>query len=325
MVGIHTERTFFNKTDRPKREYRNVSDILQLSLFGEPEKIKPYKEVDLQTKVRRAIRLLQSVADGYDGEIEVAYSGGKDSDVCLELAKMAGIRYRAIYKNTTIDPAGTIRHAEQAGAEIIRPERPFFKLIEEMGFPNHQQRFCCRFLKEYKVLDKAIMGIRRCESTKRKNNYSEPTECRFYGSKEEHVEAIYPILDWTDKDVVQFIKERGIEIHPLYYRDNGTIDPKRRLGCMCCPLAYYKKRIKAFKQHPNMVKAYIRGGQKFRDTHPDAETIGLYSDVYEWFVRDVFFETQDEWDAHKANEEMSAFGKMDYRKFICEYFNIDLP
>ena len=57
---------------------------------------------ELKKKVGHAIRLLQSVKT--DGPIEVCYSGGKDSDVILELAKMAGINYRAIYKNTTIDP-----------------------------------------------------------------------------------------------------------------------------------------------------------------------------------------------------------------------------
>lgn len=54
----------------------------------------------LQKKIDRAVKLLQSVANGYDGEIEVAYSGGKDSDVILQLAKESGIRYRAIYKKT---------------------------------------------------------------------------------------------------------------------------------------------------------------------------------------------------------------------------------
>lgn len=38
---------------------------------------------DLQKKIDRAIRLLQGYRMGYDGEIEVAYSGGKDSDVIL--------------------------------------------------------------------------------------------------------------------------------------------------------------------------------------------------------------------------------------------------
>lgn len=67
---------------------------------------------ELQKKIDRAIKLLQSVANGYDGEIEVAYSGGKDSDVILQLAKESGIRYRAIYKNTTIDPPGTVKHCK---------------------------------------------------------------------------------------------------------------------------------------------------------------------------------------------------------------------
>ena len=42
-----------------------------------------------EKKVARAIRLLQSIPK--DGPVEVSYSGGKDSDVILELAKMAGI------------------------------------------------------------------------------------------------------------------------------------------------------------------------------------------------------------------------------------------
>ena len=75
----------------------------------------------LQKKVDRAIRLLQSIPQ--DGDIEVSYSGGKDSDVILELTKMAGIPYRAIYKATTIDPKGTIAHAREMGAEVIRPKK----------------------------------------------------------------------------------------------------------------------------------------------------------------------------------------------------------
>ena len=47
----------------------------------------------LQKKIDRSIRLLQSVQKRYGGEIEIAYSGGKDSDVILQLAKEAGIRY----------------------------------------------------------------------------------------------------------------------------------------------------------------------------------------------------------------------------------------
>lgn len=278
----------------------------------------------LQKKVDRAVRLLQTVAKGYDKPIEVAYSGGKDSDVILELARMAGIKHQAIYHNTTIDPPGTIAHVrEVGGVQIMRPERSFFQLVTQMGMPNRFQRFCCRYLKEYKVLDKAIMGVRKAESTKRDLRYNEPTECRYYGAKkpENHVEAIYPILDWTDEDVVEFIEERGLRVHPLYYREDGTIDPHRRLGCMCCPLAYYKKRIEQFKTYPGMVRAYCRAAQQYRTEHPDVETVGKYQDVYEWFYREVFFERQQSWDEYKQ----SLFTITDYRQYLMDYFKVDLP
>lgn len=255
---------------------------------------------ELQKKVEQAVRLIQSAcADGK--VIEVAYSGGKDSDVILELTRMAGVEYRAIYKNTTIDPPGTIAHAIEQGAEIIRPEKTFFRLIQEVGMPNRFKRSCCNKLKEYKVLDRSILGVRKAESTDRKKNYDEPTECRIYGRgrKKQHVEAFYPILEWTDDDVVAFIQERGIRIHPLYYRDDGTIDPKRRLGCMCCPLAYYEKRIDYFRRFPGMVRAYCRAAQIYRDTHPDGKTVVKYADVFEWFTREVFFERQKAWEDHK--------------------------
>ena len=130
---------------------------------------------ELQKKIDASIRLLQSVAKSYDGIIEVAYSGGKDSDVILQLAKEAGIRYEAIYKNTTIDPPGTIAHVKENGVKIIRPSKTFFHLIAEKGLPNRRMRFCCSCLKEYKIHNKVVIGVRRAESRARSQRYSEPT------------------------------------------------------------------------------------------------------------------------------------------------------
>ena len=136
----------------------------------------------LKKKVDFAIKLLQSIPQ--DGDIEVSYSGGKDSDVILELAKMAGIPYRAIYKNTTIDPPGTIAHAREMGAEVIHPQKTFFQLISEKGYPSRVSRWCCSVLKEYKVCDRAIQGIRRSESRKRAERYKEPEYAEFTPQKE---------------------------------------------------------------------------------------------------------------------------------------------
>lgn len=274
----------------------------------------------LQKKIDNSIRLLQSVAKGYDGEIEVAYSGGKDSDVILQLAKESGIRFRAIYKNTTIDPPGTISHVKEMGVEILRPKKSFFKLIQENGYPNMFMRFCCRILKEYKVLDKAIIGVRKSESVKRKNRYTEPTECKFYGSKKEHVEAIYPILDWTDDDVKEFILDRGIKLAPIYYDRGGQFVVTQRLGCMCCPLKSTKKRIASFKEHPKMVRAYIRNNRIFRKNHPNVKSVQMYASSEEQFVRDVFYDSQKAF----LDDKNGVFGPPDYRKFLEEQFGIDL-
>ena len=275
---------------------------------------------ELQKKVDQAIKLLKATAG--EDVVEVAYSGGKDSDVILELARMSGIKYRAIYKNTTIDPPGTIKHAKDNGVEVLNPKKNFITILEENGFPTRVSRFCCRYLKEYKVLDKAIMGVRKAESTKRAKRYSEPTECRFYGNKKEHVEAIYPILDWSDQDVVDFIVVRGIKVHALYYREDGTIDPKRRLGCMCCPLASINKRREQFKKYPNMVKVYIRAGQKYRETHPDVKRVKAHKDIYSWFAREVFYDSQITWEQSKKDLLFEV--ETDYKKFIEDYFNIKL-
>lgn len=273
---------------------------------------------ELTKKIDRSIRLLQSF--GNDGkEIEIAYSGGKDSDIILELAKMAGIQYRAIYKNTTIDPPGTIKHCRDNGVEVRQPKESFFRIVQEHGLPNRFRRFCCGYLKEYKILDKVVMGIRRSESTKRASRYKEPTECRFYGSKKEHVEVLYPILDWTDNDELQFINERNIHLAPVYY-SNGNIDLSRRLGCMCCPLMSKKKRINQFKLYPFMVKAYIRALLVYREHHRQTKAAKLYDDAYMQFTRDVFFERQKDFEY----QDQGLFGRIDYKSFLEDYFHITL-
>lgn len=202
---------------------------------------------ELERKVRNAIRLIRSVSSGV---VEVAYSGGKDSDVILQLVKESGVNFRAIYKNTTIDPPGTLKHVRDNNVEIHQPKETFFNLIKQNGLPSRYKRFCCEKLKEYKILDIVILGISKCESVHRSNNYQEPTKCRIY-SKKKYSQHIYPILDWTNEDVEEFIEDRNIKVNPLYYDDNGKLDVKRRLGCMCCPMMYYKKRIEEFKKRPN--------------------------------------------------------------------------
>lgn len=278
---------------------------------------------ELVKKVEQAVKLLQVCYKAAGEPLEIAYSGGKDSDVILELAKMSGIEYRPIYKNTTIDPPGTIKHVKDNGVEVRRPKETFFSMMMERAYPNRFRRYCCSVLKEYKILDNVVMGIRKCESVKRAKRYSEPTECRIYGSKKNHVNAIYPILEWSNEDELEFIMERGIKLHPLYYREDGSIDITKRLGCMCCPLLYYKKRLAQYKQYPGMIRAYIRCGNEYFRSHPKSKLAKQYSDVYEYFVANAFFDNHKDYVAAKL--EGMFYDKHGYKQLIEDYFKIKLP
>ena len=282
---------------------------------------------DLQKKVNRAIRLLKSaskVASKHGQPLEICYSCGKDSEVILELAKMAQIEYRAIYKITTIDPPGTIKHAIEKGVELVRPKETFFQLIRRKGLPSRKVRFCCQELKEYKILDYAVVGIRAEESAKRKENYKEPTQCRIYQNKDE-VEQYLPLLSWTNQDVADFIEERGIKCHPLYYNENGRFDVTRRLGCMCCPLASKRKRIEEFKKHPLMVRQYIRNSSYYFYNHyknKNRQGKTLFNNVFEFFTMQVFTESMQEFQ-ERFGPNLFDDG-IDCKKFLEDYFNVNL-
>lgn len=271
-----------------------------------------------EKKVARSIRLLQSIPQ--DGPVEVSYSGGKDSDVILELAKMAGIEYRVIYKNTTIDPPGTIKHCVENGVEVLHPRESFYQLVERKGIPTRRARFCCSELKEYKVLDRAIQGIRRCESIKRRDRYKEPEICRVY-DKNNKVKIYLPILDWTDKDVERFIAERGIECHPLYYDESGIFHVERRLGCIGCPMKSDNGKLD-YVRYPKILKRLIKAAQIFIDTHPHCASRRKFGNAYNLLFHDLFCESYSD---YLTKMQMDLWGEtLDTKKFMESYFGIEL-
>ena len=280
---------------------------------------------ELQKKVDRAIKLIQAagnIAQEHGQPLEICYSGGKDSDVILELARMAGIKYRAIYKNTTIDPPGTIKHAMENGVEIARPKMTFRQIIEKRGIPGRLRRFCCEVLKEYKISDYAVVGVRRDESVARKERYHEPEQCRVYNNKEK-ARLYYPLLDFTAKDVEEFIAERGIKCHPLYYDEDGNFRVERRLGCMGCPLVTQKQRIKEFAEHPGMVKLYVHAAQKFFDAHPNSKMREHIDNACEWFVMSIYCSSYNDF-THRFKADNLFGDKIDCKEFLEQQFGIKL-
>lgn len=92
-----------------------------------------------------------------------------------------------------------------------------------------------------------------------------------------------PIIDWTDKDVLDYIQTEHISVNPLYQCGYS------RVGCIGCPLASIKSRRKEFADYPKYWDAYIRAFDqmlkvldgKGKETHWHTGV-----DVYHWWMED---------------------------------------
>ena len=73
----------------------------------------------------------------------LGFSGGKDSVVIKELARMSGVKFTAHYSETTIDPPELTRfiRSQHPDVEWIRPGRSFFRaFVETHGCPTRRCR-----------------------------------------------------------------------------------------------------------------------------------------------------------------------------------------
>ena len=272
-----------------------------------------------EKKIEAAIRLIRNIPQ--DGPIELCYSGGKDSDVILELARMAGVPVVPIYKQTSIDPPGTTKHAKEMGVEIRRPKETFFQLVERKGNPSRFKRFCCEVLKEYKIYDRAIVGIRRSESTKRAARYKEPEVCRIYPGGDT-ARQYFPILEWTDADVERFIKERGIKCAPVYYDEDGVFHVERRLGCIGCPLKS-DNGLSDYRKYPKFLKAQIKAYQRFLDNHTTSNWYKrIDGSAINGFFYYLFCKSDEEYQMRVGKDQLFGEERVDPKEYMEEYFGI---
>lgn len=141
----------------------------------------------LSAKIDSAIETLRLAAEMsqeyYGKPLIVCYSGGKDSDVLLDLAKKAGIDFEVLHSLTTVDAPPTVRHIKKVFAELEEQgitatiRKPTYqgkpatmwRLIEEKTLPpTRLMRYCCAVLKETGTPNRlAALGVRRSESQRR--------------------------------------------------------------------------------------------------------------------------------------------------------------
>lgn len=187
----------------------------------------------------------------------LAYSGGKDSDVILELARMANVKYLPVYSVVTIDPPELVRYIKKTHPQVLfnRPKMAMLTMLwkkgPSCGPPTRFTRWCCSEYKEsggdglFKIL-----GVRAAESPRRKKMWKQVVVNKNKGM------IVCPIVYWSDKDIWNFHRLRNIPHCELY--DEGF----KRLGCIGCPMVY-KWRTESFKRWPKYEQAWKRSIIKF--------------------------------------------------------------
>lgn len=186
----------------------------------------------------------------------LAFSGGKDSCVMLELAKMAGVKYHSAYSVTTIDPPELVRFIKRHHPSVERVRQPQHLLTrmqsKTLGPPTRLSRWCCEEYKEGGGTGwMKLIGIRVAESSRRAKLW------RTYVPNRKGGGIVCPICYWTDDDVWQFIRQRSLPYCELY--DQGF----SRLGCVGCPLGGPNSQAKEFARWPRFEALWKRAIVRF--------------------------------------------------------------
>lgn len=209
----------------------------------------------------------------------LGFSGGKDSQVCYDLCKRAGIQFRAVF-NHCFETAETLRFIRKYYPDVEwrrEVKKGFFENIRvnHNGFlPTVEAAFCCVDYKHntHYIDASSIVGVRRAESAKRAKRKIIETknktvlkrnreliggyfadQCVASGAPSEI--QLKPILDWSDTEVWGYIKRHNLPINPEY-------KARKRVGCTICPKANFTANYKALLEHPKLIDCAIAARKK---------------------------------------------------------------
>lgn len=254
----------------------------------------------------------------YQKPLIVTTSGGKDSDVCIALALAAGIDFEVQHNHTSADAPETVYHVrdtfrrlEDKGIKCTvnwptykgAPVTMWSLIPQKLMPPTRVARYCCSILKEGGGKGRMITtGVRWAESANRRNkrgifesmphdlskkviinNDNDDTRRIFESCKLQAKRICNPIVDWTDRDVWDYIESEKIAVNPLYRCGF------HRVGCVGCPMAGRRMRLFEFGRYPTYQRAYIRA---FDWMLEERQNRGLPcdwqdgKDVFHWWMGD---------------------------------------
>lgn len=252
-----------------------------------------------ESKVNIAIERIQFHRDRKQDKTYLAFSGGKDSIVIYDLAKKAGIPLEPHYHFTTVDPPELTTFIRDNYPEIPwdkplkigthRGESPvtiksMFQLIEwKHTPPTRRFRYCCEVLKEYGGRGRTVIdGVRWAES-KRRSKRMMYERC----SKNDDTFYLHPIIDWSDEDVWDYIRQNDLKYCSLYDEKNEYGKPLfTRIGCVMCPLAGTEQMLLEAKRWPKYYNAYMLAFKRMLKSKPAHQKLQWLSaeDVMNWYI-----------------------------------------
>ena len=244
------------------------------------------------------LALAMNPAQGY----HLAFSGGKDSQVLLSLAKLSGVRFHAEYTVTGNDAPENVYFIREHYPDVhwLHPKKKFFALVREKGLPTITRRFCCERLKEGMGKGEVVLTGVRWEESRKRAAYR-PIEVmsrrkehqgQDHGRSVEWLQQtehqcikgqdrvmVRPLLHWTSDMVWEYINRYHLPVNPQY-QDQG------RVGCMFCPFAS-RQQVEGYRdKYPGFAKALVLALDDFWQVYPQHRLPDVYTLIDWWLSKE---------------------------------------
>lgn len=280
--------------------------------------------MDLEKKSIERIRIASEMSLHHYGQpLVCTYSGGKDSDVMLELFKRSGVPFKVHNSHTTADAPQTVYHIRKTFRELelqgincnidyhVQPDGSkitMWNLIpQKLIPPTRMVRYCCSTLKETGCKNRMLAtGVRWAESNSRKNRETyevigNTKKDGIYVSDEKMIltdnddaRKLYERCEMKAKTIVNpIIDWKDCDIWDFYWSECKIHNPLYsmgfyRVGCVGCPIAG-KHRHMEFAIFPRIKQAYISAFDRMlveRERHGRENKWKSGEDVFLWWVED---------------------------------------